>query len=109
VAPGEIEVHPDQMAAQGAGIRSAAGQAQGLNASLQQELAGAGQPFGTDLVGSLVGACYGVISGAATEAFTSNAAGLDDHGARVQVMAAEWQQAENTNVANAGSVGRALG
>jgi hypothetical protein len=109
VASDDVEVHYHRMAAHGAAIRSAAQEAQQQNASLQQELAGCGQPFGTDLVGSLLGACYQVISGVAMVSFTSNAAGLDEHGARVQAMAATWQQAENANIANSASVGKELG
>jgi hypothetical protein len=51
------------------------------------------------------GACYGVISGVAMTSFTANAAALDAHGQRVQAMAAQWQQAENTNTANASRIG----
>lgn len=101
----DVEVDYRQIAAHGAAIRSAARDAQQQNSVHQQELAACGQPFGTDLVGSVQGACYGVISGVAMASFTTNAAALDAHGQRVQAMAAQWQQAENTNTANAARIG----
>ena len=107
--PDDVEVHPEHMAACGTRIRSAAQAAQGHNASVQHELASYGQPWGDDVVGSLMGVCYQVVSGAAIQSFTSNAAALDDHGARVQVMAGIWQQAEDTTTTNVGSVKKALG
>jgi hypothetical protein len=97
------------MAAQGTRIRSAASQAQTQNAALAAELAGCGHPWGTDLVGTLMGACYGVASGTATASFASNAAALDDHGKRVIAMAGNWQQAETSSTAAADSVRKAMG
>lgn len=109
MASGEVEVDPGQIAAHGARIRSAARQAQAQNAALHAELASCGQPWGTDMVGSLIGMCYGVISGAATASFTSNAAALDEHGARVQAMAGSWQQTEADNTAAVNNVRKAMG
>lgn len=109
MASDDVEVHYRQMAAHGAAIRSAAAEAQRQNDSVQQELASCGNPFGSDLVGSLLGACYQAIASAAMSAYTSNAAALDGHGARVQAMAASWEQAEQANTANAASVGKSLG
>jgi surfactin synthase thioesterase subunit len=100
VASADIEVHPEQVAAHGARIRAAAQESHAQTASLQQELAGYGQPWGNDMVGSLIGACYGAISALAMASFKSNAEALDAQGARVQAMAAAWQQAEDTNTAN---------
>jgi hypothetical protein len=108
VASGGAEIHPQQIYAHGETIKSAAAQSQALNVSTQHELAGYGEPWGTDLIGSLMGVCYQVITGAAMESFTSNAAAMHEHGTRVQAMATAWQQAENTNAKNASSVSKPL-
>jgi hypothetical protein len=109
VASGEVEVHPDDISAAGARIRSAAQESHAQTVSLQQELAGYGQPWGDDMVGSLIHVCYGAISGLAIASFTSNAAALDGQGARVQAMAAKWQLAEDTNTANISDIPQAQG
>jgi hypothetical protein len=109
VAPDGAEVHPEHIHSCGTQIRAAAQQSHSQNASFQQELAGYGQPWGTDTVGSLMGYCYGVISSVAAASYSSNAAALDDHGAGVQAIPSHWQQAEDTIRANISSVGKTPG
>jgi hypothetical protein len=109
VASDDAEIQPQHVYTQGGRIRSAAAQQKALNASFQQELDGYGQPWGTGMVGSLMGVCFQAISAVAMQSFTSNAAAMDDHGARVQALAGNWQQAEDTNTANAATPRKDLG
>jgi len=108
VPPRDVEVHPEHIVACGGRIRSAAQDAQGHNAATAQQLASYGEPWGTDMVGPLMGLCYTAITGVAMASFTSNAAALDDHGARVQAMGATWQQADDDIVCNVNSVKKGL-
>lgn len=107
--PPDIEVHPEHMTACGGRIRSAAQEAQAHNAATAQQLASYGEPWGNDMVGPLMGLCYTAITGVAMSSFATNAAALDDHGARVQAMAATWQRAESDNIGNVNKVKKGLG
>jgi hypothetical protein len=109
VASDDAEIHPEHVFSRGGRIRSAAAQSKAQNVSFQQELDGYGQPWGTDMVGSLMGLCQQAISAVAMQSFTANAAAMDDYGARAQAMAGNWQQAEDTNTANAASPRKDLG
>jgi len=109
VASDEVEIHPEHLVACGTRIRSAAQVSHGLNVSVQQQLASYGQPWGDDAVGSLMGLCYQVVAGAASESFASNAAAMHDHGARLQAMARTWQQTEDSNAAKVNTISKAVG
>jgi hypothetical protein len=108
VAPPDVEVHPEEIYAHGGRIRSAAAQSKALNDAFLAEQASFGQPWGTDIVGSLMNMCHTAISAVATQSFTSNAAAMDDHGARVQAMAGTWQQAEDDTTAKISAAGKPL-
>jgi uncharacterized protein YukE len=109
MAAGQLNVEPQGMQRAGTGISSAAGQLRGQVSSFQQELAGYGQPWGNDMVGSLIGMCYQVISGAAMQSITDNVSGLDDHGQRVQAMASVYAESESASTVEANRVRQALG
>jgi hypothetical protein len=109
VAPAELYVDPAQIQRSGAQISSAARQLHGQVSSFQQDLAGYGQPWGHDMVGSLIGGCYLAISGAAMESFADNTSALDDQGTRVQAMASTYRQAEDVNTADVNHVRGLLG
>jgi hypothetical protein len=109
MAAGQFSIDPVGLRLSGAQISSSAQQLQGHLSAFQQELAGYGQPWGSDMVGSLIGMCYGVISGIAMQSVTSNIAGLDDHAQRVQAMSTLYGQAESTDVAGVNRVREMLG
>jgi hypothetical protein len=109
VAAGELRVDADQIQRSGARISSAAEELGGHVTGFQRELAGYGQPWGHDMVGSLIGGCYLAISGAAMRSFTSNTSALSDHGDRVQAMASVYRQTEQANTQDINRIGEALG
>lgn len=111
MASGEIEVDPAFISASGAQIRSEAQVMNGHTASFQQELAGY-QPWGNDsndMVSSLIRSCYQAISGLAMQSFTENTSAMDRMGAGLQVMAGNYNQAEDTNTAAINRIRQALG
>jgi hypothetical protein len=109
MAAGELGVDPDQIERSGAQISAAAEQLHGHVSAFQGELASYGQPWGHDMVGSLIGGCYLAISGAAMRSFTSNTRALNDHGDRVQAMASVYRDTEQVNTQEANRVRDALG
>jgi hypothetical protein len=109
MAAGELNVDPDQIQRSGAQISAAAEQLHGHVSAFQGELTSYGQPWGHDMVGSLIGGCYLAISGAAMRSFASNTSALSDHGARVQAMASLYRQTEESNTQAVDRVREALG
>lgn len=111
MASGEIAVDPALISASGAVIRSEAQTVNAHAASFQQELAGY-QPWGNgsgDIVSSLIRSCYLAVSGLAMQSFAENASAMDQMGARVQAMAANYRQAESANTENINRIRQALG
>jgi hypothetical protein len=80
----------------GTRITSAAQDLENRISAFQQELAGHGDPFGNDLVGSLIAGCYQAISGAAMKCYVSNTRAMGSQGSRVQLMAAAYGQTDST-------------
>jgi hypothetical protein len=109
MASGELNVDPDQIQRSGAQISSAAEQMQGHISAFQRELAGYGQPWGHDMVGSLIGGCYQAISGAAMKSFTGNTRVLSVHGQRVQAMASVYRDTEQVNTQQVNRIRETLG
>jgi hypothetical protein len=109
VPPPDADIHFDHIHSCGGRIRSAAQDQQGHNAGTAQQLASYGEPWGNDMVGPLMGLCYTAITGVAMASFTSNAAALDDHGARAQAIGTIFNQAEDDNISKVNGVKKGLG
>ena len=87
-------VEPPAIRAGGDGIVATAGQLRERLASFQQELAGYGEPWGTDDLGTLIGTCYQAIADLAMEVYQDNLDELDAYGEDVGAMADTYEQAE---------------
>lgn len=108
MAPANINFDPGRMYVSGTRIISAAQELELRVSAFQQDLAGYGDPFGDDMVGSLIRGCYQAISGAAMKCYASNTSAMGSQGSRVQLMAATYQQAESVNTASSSSISEAL-
>lgn len=104
----DINVDPDRMHASGTRITSAAQELESRISAFRQELAGYGNPFGNDMVGSLIAGCYQAISGGAMKCYVSNTRAMGSQGSRVQLMAATYQQADGVNEADSNRIREAL-
>jgi len=89
-----FRVDPPSIRAGGAGITSAGGRLRQRVAAFQQELAGFGEPWGTDELGALIGSCYQAISDLAMEVYQDNIDELEAYGEDVGAMADTYDEAE---------------
>src|SRR5260370_31964611 len=76
----ELNVDFEQIRRSGAGIGSSAQDAADRMGSFQSELASYGEPWGNDMIGSLIGGSDQAISQAAFEAFGDNDEEMTRHG-----------------------------
>jgi hypothetical protein len=105
----EMEVSPDRIRKAGSGIRTSAQQLQAGWEALQAELAGFGEPWGNDDLGSLIGGCYQAILEVAGECFAENLGEIDGQAEGVQTMAANFLAAEDNSVIEVNRVRDILG
>jgi hypothetical protein len=104
-----LNVDFEQIRRSGAGIGSSAQGAADRMGSFQSELAGYGEPWGNDMIGSLIGGCYQAISQAAFESFGENVKEMARHGQKAQAMAAGYQQSEDDSAVEVNRLRQMLG
>ena len=93
----------------GGGIRTSAADMRSRLAAFKGELDGHGQPWGTDDLGSLIGMCYQAIYEAAMESFDGNIGAIDEDGAGVQIMGANYGAGEQGSEIKVNRVREILG
>ncbi|GAA2615709.1 hypothetical protein SMC26_09850 [Actinomadura fulvescens] len=103
------EVDPEQIRGAGRGIQSSAQQLKADWEAFQGELAGFGEPWGTDDIGSLIGGCYLAIYEVAVECYNDNVQSLDEHAEKVQAVGTNYVKAEEHNVVEVNRVRDVLG
>jgi len=103
------EVDPEQIRSSGGGIQSSTQQLQADWQAFQGELAGFGEPWGSDDIGSLIGGCYQAVYEVAVEAYNDNLEDMAEHGEIVTMFADNHAKAEEHNVVEVNRVRDILG
>ncbi|TMQ94238.1 hypothetical protein ETD83_24105 [Actinomadura soli] len=103
------EVDPEGIRRSGLGIGSSAQRLKADWEAFQAELAGFGEPWGTDDIGSLIGGCYQAIYEAAADCYNDNIEAMTEDGDTVQSVAANHLAAEKSNVTEINRVRDVLG
>src|ERR1044072_2398383 len=89
-----MDVDPERIDNAGGGIRASAQRLKSEWTAFQQELAGHGEPWGNDDLGSWLGMLYQGAYELAADCFQDNTEAIDDHGQGVNAMAADYRGAE---------------
>ncbi|WP_067813501.1 hypothetical protein [Actinomadura kijaniata] len=105
----ELDVDPKVIKRGGEGIHSAAQHLRSEWQAFQGELQGHGEPWGGDMIGMLIGGCYGAIYEAAVECIESNIDGLKDYADGTVEMASVYFQAEDRSTVEVNRVRQMLG
>lgn len=105
----ELSVDPQHIRRSGAGVRSSAQQLRSELQAFQNHLAGYGEPWGNDDLGSLIGGCYQAISELAFDCYNDNIAELEGHADGVNAMASTYFQAEDVSAIEVNRVHDVLG
>jgi hypothetical protein len=105
----DLTVDPKQMRTSASGIHSSASDLKSKVAALQQKLAGHGEPWGNDDVGSIIGMLYQGASELVFDCYDDNIGGLEDHAEGVHAMAAEYFGAEDASDVEVNKVRDVLG
>ncbi len=100
-----FQVEPEAIRDGGSGIRDAADQLRARLGAFQGELAGFGQPWGNDDLGSLIGMCYQAISDVAMECYQRNIEELGYMGEGVEIMADNYEDADASTVDRFSGIG----
>ncbi|MEU5881170.1 hypothetical protein [Spirillospora sp. NPDC047279] len=103
------EVDPELIQNAGEGIRSSAEQLRSDWEAFQGELAGFGQPWGTDDIGSLIGGCYQAVFEVAVECYQENILSMTEQAESVTMVGQNWTAAEQSNVTEVNRVRDVLG
>jgi hypothetical protein len=109
MADGYLNVQPDLIRRSGGGIRSAAQRLRAELEAFQGELAGFGEPWGDDDIGSLIGGCYQAVYEVAMECYTDNIGEMENEADGVNTMAATYYQAESSTEVEVNKVRDILG
>ncbi|MFI0374374.1 hypothetical protein ACH35V_41500 [Actinomadura sp. 1N219] len=103
------EVDPEGIRRSGIGIGSSAQQLKADWEAFQAELAGFGEPWGTDDIGSLIGGMYQAIYEVAVDCYNDNLETMTEDADTVQAVAANHFRAEQHNVTEVNRVRDVLG
>ncbi|MDP9794344.1 hypothetical protein J2S43_002856 [Catenuloplanes nepalensis] len=104
-----LRIDPDALAESGTALAAAAERLGDAVAGFRARLTGYGAPWGTDDIGSLIGAAHDEVSAYAFECYQD---GLDEIGAAgqdVSLMGETYRAAESTIEADLDAVRRSLG
>lgn len=94
-----FEVDPDRMRGSGEGIQRSVEDLDDALTSFENELAGYGEPWGTDDLGSMIGMVYTAIRDVAFECLDANLEDMHVYGENVVLMADNFAAAEEGNTA----------
>ncbi|TDD75656.1 hypothetical protein E1293_28170 [Actinomadura darangshiensis] len=103
------EVDPEGIRSSGIGIGTSAQQLKSDWEAFQAELAGFGEPWGDDDIGSLIGGCYQAIYEVAAECYGDNLQAMEEDAGVVQYVADSHAAAEQHNVVEINRVRDVLG
>jgi len=92
-----FRVDPEQLSAAGVALQGVATRLVGELSGFQAELAGFGSPWGSDDIGSLIGAAHGEVASFAFECYQSALDEMAVAGADVTGMGDRYLQIETTN------------
>jgi hypothetical protein len=105
----ETIVSPDQLRTSATGVASAADVVRSQSDSHQQNMEGQSDAFGGDDLGSLIQGCYQAIHELAFGSYQDNTDALHGHAQKLHAMAANHDDAEQSNTANVNNVRGVLG
>ncbi|WP_309232121.1 WXG100 family type VII secretion target [Micromonospora tarensis] len=89
-----IQVDPDALASSGSGLERVAAEFGQALAAFQQELAGFGQPWGGDDIGSLIGAAHEAVAEFAFDCFGTAVDEIGAAGVDLGAMASTYREVE---------------
>jgi hypothetical protein len=104
-----VDIDPDGIMRAGDGITTAAQVISREVSQFQGELAGFGEPWGNDDVGSLIGMVYGIISELAFDTYTGNADEIQEIGGLTRQMGQNYSDTETGNTSVINTYKQALG
>jgi hypothetical protein len=87
-------IDPERLAASGSALRSVASRLSSALASFQSELAGFGAPWGSDEIGSLIGAAHDEVSSWAFECYQDALDEMASAGADVVDISARYTEVD---------------
>jgi hypothetical protein len=96
----ESAIDADQVTERGAAIVAASQRLKDEWEAFCGKLEGYGEPWGSDDVGSLIGACYTVVFQAASECYASNVEAMTGDGEAVKTVAELHRASEQESVAS---------
>jgi hypothetical protein len=96
----ESAIDADQVTERGTAIMTASQRLKDEWEAFCGKLEGYGEPWGSDDVGSLIGACYTVVFQAATECYASNVEAMTGDGEAVKAMADLHRASERESAAS---------
>jgi hypothetical protein len=105
----QVDIDPDGIMRAGDGITTAAQVINREITQFQSELAGYGEPWGNDDIGSLIGMVYGVISDLAFETYSGNTEEIQQIGGLTRQMGQNYSDTEAANTSGINAYKRALG
>jgi hypothetical protein len=103
------DIDPDGIMRAGDSITTAAQVIDQEVTRFQNELAGYGEPWGNDDLGSLIGMVYGIISDLAFETYLGNTEDIKQIGTLTRQMGQNYADTEAGNVAGIDAFKQALG
>jgi hypothetical protein len=109
VSPAGKEIDPQSIVSAGDGIVSAAQRIRNEVSMFQAELAGFGQPWGNDDLGSLIGMVYESIAELAMDCYNTNTDEIDEIGGLTRMMGANYLATEQNNTDQANRYRQILG
>ena len=101
-----ISVDPDAIDRAAADLQSAADQLDQLLDRFTAQLSGVGDPWGTDMLGQLIGGGYVAIEGLALKTYESVVTSFDDDAEALGDMAGSFRQVEQGNRDDMDQLGR---
>ncbi|MDR7278988.1 WXG100 family type VII secretion target [Catenuloplanes atrovinosus] len=104
-----FHVDPDGMRSSGEGIQRSVGEIDDALTAFENELAGYGEPWGADDLGSMIGLVYTAIRDIAFECLDANLEDMHLYGGNVTVMADNFAAAEDGNAAGFQGIQQELG
>jgi hypothetical protein len=105
----QVDIDPDGIMRAGDGITTAAQVINREITQFQSELAGYGEPWGNDDIGSLIGMVYGVISDLAFETYSGNTEEIQQIGGLTRQMGQNYSDTEAGNTSGINAYKQALG
>jgi hypothetical protein len=104
-----VDIDPDGITRAGDGITAAAQVINREITQFQSELAGYGEPWGNDDLGSLIGMVYGVISDLAFETYGGNTEEIQQIGGLTRQMGENYADTEAGNTSGINAYKQGLG